>query len=346
MTFASDVHQRLLMIPCRTNRTRRIVKSHLLSCAVLAPAMVLLTGCGSGESGATQSKATQVAARVNGDEITIHQLNQALQRLGTVAPEQTDQAQQQVLTQLVEQQLLVQQAVERKLDRDPRVMSAVEAARRQILAQAYVEQVSGAAQTASSEQVQAFYAEHPELFEQRRVYRFAQVAVNLPAEGQAALRARLEELDKQADKSRAMLQLADWLKAQNLQFRATQPTQAAEQLPLDALPRYQKMNVGDFMYASNQQGVVVSQLIAAQPQPMNVEQARPFIEQYLFNRARIRASEEDLKRLRTEAKIEFMGAFAQMATTQASPPAPKAQEEPVAPAPAQDPMAKGLHGLK
>jgi EpsD family peptidyl-prolyl cis-trans isomerase len=298
-----------------------------LNSALLTVVALALVACGDDEP-----KSTQVAAKVNGDEITVHQINQAMQRMGNLNEAQVPQAQKQILDRLVDQQLLVQQAVDKKLDRDPRVVQSVEAARRQILAQAYVEQVMGTAAKAADDQVNEFYNAHPELFTERRVYRFTQMAIGAPADRHAEIHARLEELDQQADKQRILPQMADWLKAHDIQFRVTQATQAAEQLPLESLPKYHKMNVGDLMFTATPQGVVVSQLTASQSQPLDQAQARPFIEQFLQNRARLKLSEDDMKRLRAAAKIEYVGEFAKVQEGAASGTAPAA--------PSAEPSAK------
>jgi EpsD family peptidyl-prolyl cis-trans isomerase len=300
-----------------------------LNSALLTVVALALVACGDDEP-----KSTQVAAKVNGDEITVHQINQAMQRMGNLNEAQVPQAQKQILDRLVDQQLLVQQAVDKKLDRDPRVVQSVEAARRQILAQAYVEQVMGTAAKAADDQVNEFYNAHPELFTERRVYRFTQMAIGAPADRHAEIHARLEELDQQADKQRILPQMADWLKAHDIQFRVTQATQAAEQLPLESLPKYHKMNVGDLMFTATPQGVVVSQLTASQSQSLDQAQARPFIEQFLQNRARLKLSEDEMKRLRAAAKIEYVGEFAKVQDGAASGTAPAPA------APSAEPSAK------
>jgi EpsD family peptidyl-prolyl cis-trans isomerase len=323
-----------------------------LTVSALVVATLALAACGGGEDG--EKKSTQVAAKVNDDEITVHQVNQGMQRLGNLPEDQVKRAQKQVLDRLVDQQLLVQKAVEQKLDRDPSVVASIEASRRQILAQAYLQKVMGGAAKGSEAEASEFYATHPELFQERRVYRFAQMAIAAQGDQQQAIRAKLEELDKSPDKGRILPQLADWLRQQNIQFRATQNTQAAEQLPLEALPRYHQMKVGDLMFQPSAQGVVVSQLTASQTQPLTEEQAKPFIDQFLQNRERLKLSEDEMKRLREAAKIEYVGEFAKLeqaepATSEAAPaaaePAPAAEAAP-ADSGDQGSVEKGMQGLK
>ena len=319
--------------------------------------VLLVVACGK----AGDEKATQVVAKVNDDEITVHQVNQALQRLGNVPEAQARDAQKQILDRLVDQQLLLQQARNRKLDRDPGVTAAVEAAKQQIIAQAYMEQVMSAAQKAAPNQVKDFYLQHPELFRDRRVYRFAQIAVAASPDKQQAVVAKMRELEKLGDKQKMLPQLADWLRAQQLQFRTSQTTQGAEQLPLERLPTYQQLKLGDLDLAPGAQGIVVSQLIGIQVQPLSEEQAGPYIEQYLQNRERMKLSEDEMKRLHVAAKIRFLGEFAKLEQP-ASAMDPSARGAAAAPSktPAaasdgsaetrenvdQDAMAKGVKALK
>src|SRR5687768_423516 len=99
----------------------------------LAAGGALLVGCGDKKD----KTASQTAAKVNKDEVTVHQINFVLQQQRNLRPEQADAASRQILERLIDQQLALQKGDDLKVDRDPRVVQQLEAARREILARAY-----------------------------------------------------------------------------------------------------------------------------------------------------------------------------------------------------------------
>lgn len=319
----------------------RVGVSGLAMCLIVT---VPLSACHRG-GGGEDKKNTQVAAKVNGDEITVHQVNQALSRAGNIPEAQQKQAQQQVLERLVDQQLLVQQAVAKKLDRDPRVLAALDAAKRQILSQAYLEQVMQGAGRSTPEQVKEFYGQHPELFQDRHVYRFREMAIAAPADFHEKLKAELERLDKQADKNKVMQDLAAWLQSQNIKFRTNVATQAAEQLPMELGPKVHRMKDGDLLLIPRGNAFVVTQLMQSQTAPLSAEQSGPYIEQYLANRKRLELSNGEMKRLREKAKVDYMGEFANRETAAVAPEPVPEEKKPEAASENDEALKKGLQGL-
>ena len=101
---------------------------------------LLITGlaaCGNKES---TKPASQIAAKVNSGEISVHQVNYVLSRTPAAAkPEAAPKLRREILDRLIDQELAVEQAIEKKLDRAPDVLMTIENARREILARAYVE---------------------------------------------------------------------------------------------------------------------------------------------------------------------------------------------------------------
>ena len=109
---------------------------------VAAAAVALLAGCGDRKK---DKPATQTAARVNKEEITVHQINFVLAQQRGLAPDQAASAGKQVLERLIDQELALQKAAEQKVDRDPRVAQQLEAARREIISRAYMEKIGAGA---------------------------------------------------------------------------------------------------------------------------------------------------------------------------------------------------------
>ena len=68
-------------------------------------------------------------------------------------------------------------------------------------------------------------------------------------------------------------------------------------------------------------GVQVVVLAGSRSQPVAEEQARPAIEQFLTNERKRKLVEDDVKAMRSAAKIEYVGKFADGAAGAASAPA-------------------------
>ena len=102
-----------------------------LALVPMVVAAALLAGCG--DDKADTKTASQAAARVDGEELTVHQINLVLERQPGLRPEQADAASRQVLEGLIDQQIAVEKAVEGKLDRDPKIVQLLDAQRRATL---------------------------------------------------------------------------------------------------------------------------------------------------------------------------------------------------------------------
>ena len=310
--------------------TRLINHRASLLLAVVASA-ALLTACG-GDKG---DKASQTAAKVNKEEITVHQINFVLQRQPGLKPEQAEAASRQVLERLVDQELAVQKAQEQKLDRDPRVVQQIEAAKREIIARAYAERVGESVAKPSAEEVAKYYNDKPALFKDRRIYSLQEMQIEAKPEQFEAIRAKLSA-------AKNLNEFAEYLKSAELRFNGNQAVRAAEQLPLASLDAISKMKDGDSMLSPNPAGLTVLFLVGSRSQPVDEVRARPAIEAFLLNQRKGEAVQKDVKALRDSSKIEYVGKFAQPAAAAASAPVlPAATEAPAVAAPVA-PAASGL----
>ena len=295
-----------------------------LTGAIALGATVLLVGCGEKKDKA----ASQTAAKVNKDEVTVHQINFVLQQQRNLRPEQADAATKQILERLIDQQLALQKAEEAKLDRDPRVMQQLEAARREVIARAYVEKIGEGAPKPSPEEVKKYYDEKPQLFRERRVYSIQEIAIEARPDQIDELRSRLAAVKN-------INEFVEYLKGSGFRFGGNQAVRAAEQLPFNTLEQMAKMKDGQAMLIPSPQGVQVVVLAGSRMQPVSEEQARPAIEQFLLNERKRKLVEEEVKALRAGAKIEYVGKFAPAASGAA----------PAAAAPAPAPASAASGGL-
>jgi len=309
--------------------------------------VALIAGCGDKKDGAAEEgKPTQVAAKVNGTELTVSQVNYALQRIPNLDKDQSKAASLQVIRNLVDQEVLAQKAQSEKLDRDPVVVQALDAARRQIMAEVYMTRKLGTPAEPTDAEVSDYFNKHPELFTKRKIYRLQELSIKAPKEKQEAIRKQLAD-------SKTLGDFAAWLKDEKYPVQASQGVKPAEQLPQALLPKLAEMPDGQAMVVNTPEGLLVILLADSQVQPVTLEQAKPAIVRLLQNEARQKAAKAELDKVKAEAKIEYVGEFADAGKDAPAPAAdttPTAPAEsaatPAAPAADADAISKGVSGLK
>jgi EpsD family peptidyl-prolyl cis-trans isomerase len=285
-------------------RSQSLTRTAVVIVAVLA---ALLAGCG----GKKDRPATQTAARVNREEITVHQINYALSQQRGLPPDQAASATKLVLDRLIDQELALQKATEQKIDRDPRVAQQVEAARREIIARAYMEKIGAGAPRPTPEEIHKYYEEHPALFKERRIYTLQEIAIEAKPE-------QIDELRTTLANAKDVGTFANYLKAHEFKFTGNQGVRPAEQIPLAMLPAFAQMKDGQTIFSRTPNGAQVIILASSRSQPVDEERAKPAIEQFLLNDRRRKVVDDDLKALRAAAKIEYVGDYEKLAAERAA----------------------------
>lgn len=261
-----------------------------------------LAACGAKDE---KKPVSQAAAKVNAEEISVYQVNFVLGRsgAGAIPSEQAAKVRREILDKLVDQQLAAEQAVEKKLDRSPEVLMAIDAARREILARAYIEQLAATVAKPAPDEVKKYYLDHPQLFAERRIYNVQE----LVAPASAGVAAQLKEM---IAAGKPMTEIATWLKNKDIKFVAGSATRAAEQMPLDLLPQVHALKDGQGLVVDGVQNVTVMRVMASQSAPVAEAAALPRIEQFLGNQRAGEAAARELKQLKEKAKITYLGEFA------------------------------------
>jgi EpsD family peptidyl-prolyl cis-trans isomerase len=303
--------------------------------AVLAGVLVaaVLAGCG----GSDAPLSTQAVARVNDKEISVHQINLLAQRLPANLPaERIAEARRTILNSLVEQEKLVQYAIENKLDREAATMQQLEAVRREVLARAALERLGAQSPKPTSEEVRTYFEGNPGLFTNRRIYRFDEIVMpGVPTSWQS--------IEPQVLRAKSLREVSAVLKAANIDLPTTQGVvRASEALPMNRLADFSKRKAGDIVVWAQPPRVVIGQVIDVREASVDEATAAPLIEQALSVRKRQETLASETKRLTEAAKVSFLGEFAQ-ATVPAAPQAPTAED---ASRSVDQALQKGVAGLK
>jgi EpsD family peptidyl-prolyl cis-trans isomerase len=282
--------------------------SVLLAATLLASSLGL-GGCS--PSGADPS--SQRVAEVNGEDISVHLLNQWIGQQAAAAggpppPEQTEALARAGVQRLIEQELLVQRAEAEKLDRDPQVLAALALARRDTLARAYAQRLAAGAGTPDNAAQRAWYDAHPLLFAERRVYELRETLLPVNAAQFDALRKLLEGGASFGD-------LGGWMQRERLPSQGSRSLQPAEALPAVWLEKLAAMRDGQALLLGSGGAARIVVRVGAVAAPLSFEQAQPAIAARLQAEARQRAVAEAVQALKRDAQVRLHGRFAQSAAS-------------------------------
>jgi len=300
------------------------------SISVLTVFLVIgMTGC---EIGNEKKPLTQTAAKVNSEEISVHQINYILGRnnISSLPPEQVSKVRREILDRLVDQQLTVEEALQKKLDRAPSTLMALESARREILSRAYIEQLIAAQPKPTRDEAKKYFSEHPLLFVERRIYGIQELV--FPASDKLT-----GPLHDMVTSGKSMDDIAAWLKARDVKFSGQSTTRPAEQIPLELLPKLHALKDGQALVLDNEQNVIVMRLVNSQAAPVSEAIALPKIMQFLGNQRAGETIENEMKRIKGKATISYLGEFSD---AQPLNPAPIKKES------ANSMVEKGIVGIR
>lgn len=324
------------------NQNKKITNDYLTRpLALLAVSLVtisLLTSCSKNEAGKSDVKAGQSIVRVNDDEITIHQLNLEMQR-ANIQPAQQEEASKQIVKSLVDRQILVQEAVKAKLDRNPNVLQAIESAKAQILAQAYLETKVPVSQPTDAEVVE-YRTQHPEIFANRKVYVMDEASFVVDA-------ANVQPVQALSQVAKTVEDVTAWLDAHQIKYNRSTAAHAAETVPAELLEKLSKMVIGDLIFINGNGRTLVGRMIEIKDMPISDKDAKPLVERILSGEKRKKMAESELSRLRSMAKIEYLNKkFEPTADIKSSTSATVEPSVKVEPKANQDKsLEKGLSGL-
>ncbi|MDV6340801.1 EpsD family peptidyl-prolyl cis-trans isomerase [Nitrosomonas sp. Is24] len=274
---------------------------------------LVLAACDSNEP--KEKKTGQALVSVNGKEVTMLQLNEEIKR-ANVRPEQYEAASKQLLESLIVRQLILDEAVRNKLDRTPDVMQARDRANAQVIAQAYMQGIVSKIAKPTQPEIDEYFQKHPEFFSQRKQFDLITVRV--------ATKDISSELKKTIDAAKSVDQVVVWLEKNKVEYLRSLASRSSTDLPPQMAKMLQEKSKDTIFIVNEQENSLLISVNAIKDSPITLTAAAPQIERFLLNQKYKEATDAEVARLRTAAKIEYLNAKAPESSTADKPAVPQA----------------------
>ncbi len=261
------------------------------TCALVA---LSLTACDKEATG-------QVAAVVNGEEITLQEINAELG--STPIPEGIDKkvVQQAALQRIVERRLLAQAARDDELDKTPDYLLRERQLRDALLVQLMGQRAERALKVPGEQEIDKFIADNPVMFGERKILAVDRIQFALPK--------NLDQL-KALESDHSMEAVAARLNQMGIEFRrdATQIDSAA--LGQQRLQQIHALPAGEPFVVPENGVVTVGVVTGERAEPVSPANARPVAVQALRNKQLSDTMQQRLRQSRTKAEIQYQPGFA------------------------------------
>ncbi|WP_370655245.1 EpsD family peptidyl-prolyl cis-trans isomerase [Sphingomonas aurea] len=258
-------------------------------------------------AGCKRSATGQVVAVVNGEEISLSELNGELKN----APQGADKdvVRAQALQNLINRKLLVQQARERGIDKDPDFLQRERRMDDQVLIEMLGQQVTKNVSTPGAAEIDRFIAQNPQMFGGRAIYALDQIIFPMP---QDRNRLKAFEADHSLDA------VAKRLQTMNIQFQRQQGKLDSVATPPELLKQVTSLPAGEPFVIATGGNVVVSVVGGKQDAPIAGDQARQIASELIRKNAVTDIAQKQIKQARDAAKIDYQPGFAPKADAAAA----------------------------
>lgn len=260
----------------------------------IALASLSLAGCGKEATG-------QVAAVVNGEEITLQEINAELGN--TPIPEGVDKKviQQAALQKIVERRLLAQAAREDGLDKTPDYLLRERQLRDALLVQLMGQRAERAQKVPDQQEIDKFIGDNPLMFAERKILTIDRIQFALPE--------KVDQL-KALENDHSMDAVAARLQQMGIQFRRDTPQVDAASLGQQRMAQIRALPAGEPFVVPENGVVTVGVIVGERPEPVSASEGRPLAVQALRKQKLNETVQQRLKQSRAAAEIEYQTGFA------------------------------------
>ena len=255
---------------------------------------VLLAGCDKKPEG-------QVAAVVNGDEITLQEINAEIGSANIPAGTDAKQIQRQALVRIVERRLLAQSAREDGLDKTPDYLIRSRQIDDALLVQLLGQRAEKTFQVPDQRAIDNYMAENPSMFSNRIMYTVDRIQFAIPAD-----MARLKTLED----DHSMAAVAAKLASLGIKFERGPAKMDSAQLGQQRMEQILALPEGEPFVIPENGMVTVAVITGETPVPANSADMGQLAMQALRNKALTQSLQDRLKQARAKGEITYQPGFA------------------------------------
>jgi peptidyl-prolyl cis-trans isomerase C len=295
---------------------RQVLRRGLTWTAVVTAA-IFLAGCDKQPEG-------QVVAVVNGDEITLQELNAELGNVELPEGAAKDEIRNQALDNIINRRLLAGVAKEQGIDSSPDYIIRRRQLEEALLVQMLAQKTARPMKQPTSQEITAFVQENPQMFAERSAMMLDQVRFATPAN---------DDYLKALEPAKSMAEVVTTLNRLGIKFERGNAQADTASLPVELFNRIKTVGTSEPFIIPAPGGVSVSQLLASRPAPVPQEQVTPAATSLIQRRNLAKELNSMIEAAKTEAGIDYQEGFSAPKSA-ASTSEDAAREAAAAPAPA------------
>ena len=252
-------------------------------------------------SACTRKAEGQTVAVVNGEEVTVPDLNFALDQAKVPQGADKDAVRAQVLQQLVDRRLLAEQARKEGIDKSPEFLNRERRADEDLLISMLAARRLNTTQLPSDREVEAFMASHPGIFADRQIWNLDQVQYTVPTNPAA-----ITEIQD----AHSIDQLIAVLQKNKLGFSRQKNRLDTAAVPAELYGKLTSLPPGEPFVVPMGNRAIASAIVGKEAHPLTGDEAKPIAVEAMRKQQTAKSLEGLLKSLKSSAKIEYQKGYA------------------------------------
>jgi EpsD family peptidyl-prolyl cis-trans isomerase len=256
--------------------------------------LLVLGGCSKEPTG-------QVVAVVNGEEITLQELNAEIADLKLPPNADKKQVQASALQRIIDRRLMALSAKEAGLDKDPEYILRERRGDEAMLVQLYAKRAMDAIRVPDAAAIDKYIAANPEKFAQRTQMKIDQIAFPVPSDPNSL---------KALEPAKTMDAVVAKLQEMNIQFKRGEAQMDTATVPPQMLTQIEKLPPGEPFIVPLNGFVTVNVITGKAPVQIAPDEARAIAAQAIRADELRKVGEQRLKEAQAKAKVEYQAGYA------------------------------------